>query len=164
MPVGGPGRSVQPFSLARSPRNRSIEWIGDRLIEELPVAGALARVIAGAAVGARQRVLFHVFPPGLLVVAGLRQSQPCLDVLAGRTGVVAGRKMIDVDGALPSPRAGAFADGFLIDGCQILRSEAQAASSWLSWEPREQADGQNVNGLPSGLSPFLLARPRHGES
>ena len=85
----------------------------DGLIEELPVAGAFAGVITGAAVRAGQRVLLHVLPPGALVVARLRQGEPGLDVLPGRTGVIAGRQMIDVDRALPSTRAGAFADGLL---------------------------------------------------
>ncbi len=96
---------------------------GHRGIEKLPVAGAFAGVVTRAAVRARQRVLLHVLPPGAFVVARLRQVQPCLDVLPGRTRVVAGRKMIDVDGALPAARTGALADGLLVNRREILRSE-----------------------------------------
>ena len=56
-------------------------------IDELAIAGAFAGVITRAAVGARQRVLFHVLPPRCLVVAGLCQGKPRLDVLPGRTGL-----------------------------------------------------------------------------
>ena len=96
----------------------------DGLIEELPVAGAFAGVIARAAVRARQRVLLHVLPPGPLVVARLREGEPRLDVFAGRTGVITRRQVIDVDRALPAARARALADRFLVDGRQILRNQA----------------------------------------
>src|SRR5262245_9559241 len=101
-------------------------------IEELTVAGAFARVIARTAMRARQRIFFHVLPPGGLVVARLCQSEPCLDVFPGRTGLVARRKMIDVMRPLPPTRAGAFADGLLVDGRQILRNETHSSSRpWL---------------------------------
>ena len=160
--TGGRARGDGPAFLVGKIAEKPVERM-DRhgLIEELPVAGGFARMVTGAAVCAGQRVLFHVLPPGLLVVTRLRQSQPRLDVFPCRAGVVAGRKMIDVFRALPSTRSGTFADRFVVNGCQILWNEAQAASSWLSWEPRERADGRNLNGLPSVLSPFLLARPRH---
>src|SRR5262245_31562340 len=95
----------------------------DRLIEELPVAGAFARVITRSAVRARQRVLLHVLSPGGLVVACLREVEPRLDVLASRAGLIAGRKMIDVVGTLPSTRASALADRLLVVGRQILGNE-----------------------------------------
>ena len=120
---GRPGRD-RPALLVGEIAEKPVERMDrDGRIEELPVAGAFARVITRAAVRAGQRVLLHVLPPRPLVVAGLRQGEPGLDVLPGRTGVVAGRKMIDVDGALPSARAGALADRLLVDRRQILRNE-----------------------------------------
>src|SRR4029079_10731989 len=88
-----------------------------------PVASAFAGVITRAAMRAGERVLLRVLPPGCLVVAGLCQGEPCLNVLARRTGVVAGRKVIDIHGALPSTRAGALADRLLVDRRQIFRNE-----------------------------------------
>ena len=126
LPVGGPGGDRPPLLVGEIAEKPVERMDRDGLIEELPVAGAFARVITRAAVRAGQRVLLHVLPPGALVVAGLRQGEPGLDVLPGRTGVVAGRKMIDVDGALPSTRAGAFADRLLVNRRQILRNETHS--------------------------------------
>jgi hypothetical protein len=102
------------------------------LIEELTITGAFAGVITRAAVRTRQRVLFHVLSPCCLVVAGLCQGEPRLDVLPGRTGVVAGRKVIDVNRTLPSPRAGPFADRLFVDRRQILRNTRVRAALLVS--------------------------------
>ena len=99
-------------------------------------------MITRAAVRAGQRVLFHVLPPGLLVVAGLRVRQPGLDVFAGRARMVAGRKMIDKDRALPSTRAGASADGFLVDRRQIFRDETHGCLR--PWPVSESPDSPNA--------------------
>ncbi len=127
---GGRARGDRPALLVREIAEKPVERVDrDGRIEKLPVAGAFAGVIARAAVGARQRVFFHVLPPRLLVVAGLRQGEPGLDVLAGGTNVVAGRKVIDEDRALPSARASAFADRLFVDRRQILRNETHGCPS-----------------------------------
>ena len=79
-----------------------------RLVELAAVAGGLARVVADAPHDRRERVVLHDLTPGCLVAvaAVLGVVEPLLDVLAGRTGVVAGRQPVDVDGPLGAPAAG----------------------------------------------------------
>ncbi len=77
----------------------------DRAVELGAVAARFARVVADASVDRRERVVGHQATPRQLVLAGLDVGQPRLDVLAGRTGRVARRQQIDVDGSLASDRA-----------------------------------------------------------
>src|SRR5678815_4889795 len=97
---------------------------GNRGVEELPVARALAGVIAGPAVRAGQRVLLHVLLPGLLVAPRLREVEPCLDVLARRARVVARRQQADEKRPLPALGVRALGDRRFIDRRQVLRDEA----------------------------------------
>jgi hypothetical protein len=125
---GRAGRNAPAFLVGEIAQEAIQRVDGDGRVEELAVAGAFARVITRAPVRTGQRVVFHVLPPRRLVLAGLRVRQPRLDVLAGRAGVVAGRKRIDIDGTLPSTRARAPADRFLVGWRQILRDEAHEYS------------------------------------
>ena len=122
---GRPGGDSPPLLVGEIAEKPVERMDRDGRIEELTVAGAFAGVIARAAVRAGEGVFLHVLPPGALVVARLRQGEPGLDVLPGRTRVVAGRKKVDVDGALPSTRAGALADRLLVNRRQIFRNETQ---------------------------------------
>src|SRR4029453_15249833 len=99
-----------------------------RLIEILAIAFALARVITGAAVRARKRVLFHVLLPGCLVAAGLREVEPGLDVLASGTGMIAWRQKIHVDRSLPPRGAGPLPDRRFVDRRYIFRDQAHRGS------------------------------------
>ena len=66
----------------------------DRGAELVAVARAFAGMVADPAMHGRHRVVAHQHVPGLAVLAGLRQRQPGLDILAGRTGVVARRQQV----------------------------------------------------------------------
>ena len=101
----------------------------NRLVQLRAVAGAFAGVIARAAVRPRQGVLLHVFLPRRLVSPRLREVEPGLDVLAGRTCVVARRKEVDVDGPLPPRRAGPLPDRRLVDRGDVFRNQAHRAGS-----------------------------------
>ena len=83
--------TVQPSSVARSPRKRSTAWI-DTAARVPRDCSRFARVIADAAVRRRQRIVLHQRFPGSPVFARLRQREPGLDILAGRAGVVARRQ------------------------------------------------------------------------
>jgi hypothetical protein len=54
-----------------------------------------------------------IFPyqrlPGLFMMPSLRMGQPGLDVLAGRTRLIAGWQEIDINGTAAAPGAGALA-------------------------------------------------------
>jgi hypothetical protein len=80
----------------------------DSAVRECAIAHVFTGVIADAAVDRGQRIIPHEFTPGALEVAGLRQRQPRLDVLASRAGVIAGRQKIDVLGPLAAQRACTF--------------------------------------------------------
>ena len=69
----------------------------DRAVELAPIAVRLARMIADAPVHGRKGVVAQDRLPRLAVFAGLRQIEPCLHVLACRTGVVARRQEVDID-------------------------------------------------------------------
>ena len=76
------------------------------VIDLRAVAGRLAGVVTDASHHGGQRVVLDELAPSRLVVAGLRVVEPLLDVLAGRTAVVARRHAVHVDGALLPPGAG----------------------------------------------------------
>ena len=69
----------------------------DRRVELAAVAVGLARVIADAAVHRRQRIVLDDRLPRLAETAGGGMREPGLDVLAGGTGVVAGREEVEID-------------------------------------------------------------------
>jgi hypothetical protein len=71
----------------------------DRRVEVFAVAGAFARVVADAAVHGRHGIVANQRLPGVAILPGLRQGEPGLDVLAGRTRVIAGRLQVDVNRA-----------------------------------------------------------------
>src|SRR6187455_225645 len=160
--AGRRARGDRPAFLDGAVAEEPIERMNrDGLVEEAAVAGAFTGVIAGAAVGGRQRVLLHVLPPGALVVTRLREVEPGLDVLAGRTGVIAWRQMIDVDGQLPSTRARALADGLLVDRRQILRNETHGC---LHLAPHSFGRDTRPGGRPmQEISRTCRAR-QHGKS
>ncbi len=68
----------------------------NRRVELRAVTKVFAGVIADASVGRRQRIVFDDLTPRLLKSILLHQRQPRLNVLAGGTGVVAGRQQIHV--------------------------------------------------------------------
>jgi hypothetical protein len=78
-----------------------------RPVELGAVAGRLARVVADAAVNGGERVAAHELAPRRLVLVGLHQAQPLLDVLPGGAGSVAGREQVHVDGHPGTDRSGA---------------------------------------------------------
>jgi hypothetical protein len=69
-------------------------------IQAAAVAMRLTRVVADPAVYRRQRIVFDEFLPGRLEAAFLGEGEPGLDILARRTGMIAGRQQRDVEGAL----------------------------------------------------------------
>jgi hypothetical protein len=78
----------------------------DGLVQLAPVAAFLAGVVADAAHDGRQRIVFHQSLPGRGIVATFGVIEPLLDVLAGRTGVVAGRQAIHIVGPQRAPGSG----------------------------------------------------------
>ena len=70
----------------------------DRRIQLASIARGLARVVADPPVHRGQRVVARQHVPGLAVLSSLRQIEPSLDVLARRTGMIAGRQQINIDG------------------------------------------------------------------
>ena len=107
-PLAGRGRrrierpSVLDRHIAEEPLDRVDR---DGAVEERPVARVLARVVADTPVDGGERVVDDDRAPGVLVPPGLDVRQPCLDVLAGGTGDVAGRQEVDVHGPLLALRA-----------------------------------------------------------
>ena len=69
----------------------------DGAVHLLPIAAILARMIADPAMDGGQWVVRGQNAPGGLIAPRLRLAQPGLNVLAGRTGVVARRQEIDID-------------------------------------------------------------------
>ena len=69
----------------------------DRLVVLGPVAGRLARVVADPAGDRRHRVVFHDREVAVEVALVLHEVQVLLDLLAGRAGVVARRRLVLVD-------------------------------------------------------------------
>ena len=92
------GDRRHPALLGRKIAEKALHGMNAHRIVELgPIAARLARMIADATVHGRQRVVAQDRLPGLAVLAGLRQIEPGLHVLAGRAGVVAGRQQVDID-------------------------------------------------------------------
>ena len=69
----------------------------DRLVVRGPVAGRLARVVADPAGDRRHRVVLHDREVAVEVALVLDVVQVLLDLLAGRAGVVARRRLVPVD-------------------------------------------------------------------
>ena len=84
-------------------------------VERGAVAARLARVIANAAVDGRQRVIGYQPFPGGFEVAGLGESEPALNIFAGRARHVARRQLIEIHRALHPHRAGPFFAGKIDD-------------------------------------------------
>ncbi len=78
-------------------------------------------MIADPAMRRGQRVVGDQDFPGLAVIAGLRQREPGLDVLAGRAGVVAGRQQIGPNGMAGAERTGAAVERQVDDRRQVVR-------------------------------------------
>ncbi len=83
----------------------------DRGIEVVAVTTGFARMVADPPMHRRQRVVAHDRVPGLPVFPRLRQIEPCLDVLAGWAGVIAGRHEVDIDRPPGANRTGALLRG-----------------------------------------------------
>ncbi|MNK95149.1 hypothetical protein D3C87_1153740 [compost metagenome] len=75
---------------------------GDGIVHLGAVAGTLAGVIADPAMDGGQGVLFDQGLPGRLEAARFGEGKPGLDILTGRTGVIAGGQ-----GRLPDGQPGA---------------------------------------------------------
>ena len=82
-----------------------------RLVHLAAVAGAFAGVVADPPHDGREGVVGHDLAPGLLVVALLGVKEPGLDVLSGRTLMVAGRHPVQIDRAEGAPGAGLVGEG-----------------------------------------------------
>jgi hypothetical protein len=96
-----------PAALDRLVAEEALDRVdADRLVDLGAIARAFARVIAHPSHHGGERIVLRQRAPGGFVVAFLRMEQPGLDVLARRTGVVAGRKAVDVDRARGAPRTG----------------------------------------------------------
>ncbi|MPM87594.1 hypothetical protein SDC9_134694 [bioreactor metagenome] len=76
----------------------------DRRVELTPVAGHLAWVVADPAMDRRERIVAGQLPPRGFGFTFLDEPEPLLNVLAGRTCVVAGRQQIDIDGSAGTHR------------------------------------------------------------
>jgi len=95
----------------------------DRTVGERPVADVFARVITNPAMDRWHRVVRYEFAPCGLVVTGLSQRQPGLDVLASRASVVAGWEEIDVVRALRTQRPCTSAVARQVRAlCQVMSS------------------------------------------
>src|SRR6516162_11020390 len=92
----------------------------DRRVEVFAVAGAFTRVIADAAVHGRHRIVANEHLPGVAILPSLRQGKPGLDVLAGRTRVIAGRQQVDVNRAPGSNRACPLLPGQIHDWRHVV--------------------------------------------
>ena len=98
-PAGRGRRRNRPAFRRRHVAEKALDRVDrHRGVQLRAVAGRFARVVADPAVGRRQRIVRHQRLPRAAVVAGLRQRQPGLDVLAGGACVIAGRQQCDVVG------------------------------------------------------------------
>ena len=108
-PNGRLVRTSSPRSRARSPRNRSTEWIDTAAVEICSVADGFTRVIAHPAVDGGEWVVLDELSPRGFVPTGGGVRKPGLDVLSGGASGIARRHQIDVDGPAlahrPGPRA-----------------------------------------------------------
>jgi hypothetical protein len=70
---------------------------GDRAVQFDPVAGRLARVVADPPGDRRHRVVLENRDVPVEIAVVFDVIQVLLDLLAGRAGVVAGRRLVAVD-------------------------------------------------------------------
>ena len=104
--AGRGGHGELPVFLQGQIAQKPLDGVdADRGIELAAIAGGLAGMVADPAVDTRHRVVLGQTLPSLLETARLRVRQPSLDVLARRTGVVAGGQQIHVDRPLDALRA-----------------------------------------------------------
>ena len=101
----GGGSKRHPCSSARSPRNRSTEWI-ETALSRLARLQTLSHGWSRPARGSRAADCRRRADATLAVSALLSVRQPGLDVLAGGAAGVARRQQVDVDGSPLSDRAG----------------------------------------------------------
>ncbi len=110
--AAGPRRVLRlPALLHRHIAEETLDGVDAHLlVGEGAVAGVLAGVVADPAVDRRKRVVLDQGLPGGLIVAGLGQRQPALDVLASRAGVVARRQEIHINRTARAKRARTLAE------------------------------------------------------
>jgi len=77
-------------------------------VGEGTITNVLARVVTDAAVNRGQRVIFNQLTPRALVVSGLGERQPRLNILAGGAGIIAGRQEINIFRPARAQRARTF--------------------------------------------------------
>jgi len=77
-------------------------------VGEGTITNVFARVVTDAAVNRGQRIVVNQLTPRGFVVSILGERQPRLNILAGRTGVIAGGQKIDVLGSARAQRARTF--------------------------------------------------------
>ena len=116
----------------------------DGAVEQRPVAGVLARVVADAPVDGGERVVGDDRAPRVLEPPRLDVSQPGLDVLARRAGDVARRQEVDVHRLLDPLGA----------GCRCCRREVRDPRQvWsIRRHPHKHATAGAVP--PSGNGPL----------
>jgi len=75
-----------------------------RALDLTAIAVALAGVVADATMNGGEGVVLNEKLPGASVVTFYNFREPTLDVLASRTGCIAGRKKVQIDGPSDSDR------------------------------------------------------------
>ena len=100
MSGGFRGRGELPALLDGEVAKVALDGVdGYGAIEVGAVTGHFAGVVADAAVDGGEGVIGGQLTPGLLLVVGLDEAQPLLNVLAGRASGIAGREHVEVDGS-----------------------------------------------------------------
>ncbi len=82
----------------------------DGLVVVAAVTATLAGMRADPAGDGRHRVDAHQFAPGAVIVAILHACDPCLGILAGRTGDMTGRRRVHMHRPLLAPASGPVAE------------------------------------------------------
>ena len=105
-PAGSHRRRIeQPALLERRVAQEALDGVDrHRAVQAGAVAVALTRVVTDPPVDSGERVVRDQGPPRPLVLAVLNLGQIALDVLARRTGRVARRQQVHVDGPLGAHR------------------------------------------------------------
>jgi hypothetical protein len=98
-----------PAALDRFISQKTLHRVdADGAIQIVAIAYRFTRVIANPPHDGGKRIVFGERTPGMFIVARFGMIQPALDVLAGRTGGVAGRQAIHINRPLGAPRSGAI--------------------------------------------------------
>ena len=158
------GATVHP-SVKRQIAEEALDRVdAHRLVDFRAVAGVLARVIADTPVHRGQGVVADDDLPGVAIAAGLRFAQPRLDVLAGRTGVVARRQPVHVERPHRADRRHAFERCERLDigghsGCPPGAPEAGTERVGQVFSPASSKNGVSVAAMTAG-APDLVHHTR----